>query len=189
MATATAKLSVEQIEKSAAGVPAVFLVKQGNKVVGMLEKYRSTRTETHPWKVFLGHGANRHYLGARYETGRAGAVAAIQNARDAQELSVMKAFAEEQASERAVAEHEARETFKGHTLAELRIAFERIQHPENWKLGLAGIIPVADLDKAQVAAEFYAGSRLDVIYTEPESFGPDRKCFVKGPGYYACVGS
>jgi hypothetical protein len=32
----------------------------------MLEKYRNTRTESHPWKAFQSFGAQREFLGAFY---------------------------------------------------------------------------------------------------------------------------
>jgi hypothetical protein len=84
---------------------------------------------------------------------------------------------------------EATQTYGGYTVAELRTTFEAIHNPTNWKLELAGIIPLADLPKATVAAEFFAGSKLTLAYSEPDHFGPARKCLVKGPGYYACVGA
>lgn len=93
----------------------------------------------------------------------------------------------EEAAERVA--FEAQQTFKGFTIADLRVAFDRVQHSQNWKLGLAGIIPVTDIEKIRTAVEFFAGSPLTVEYTEPVIEGREQMCFVKGPGYYACVGA
>lgn len=50
--------------------PTVYLVKDAERlaegdaaILGMLEKYSNTRTDTHPWKAFAGWGANRVFLG------------------------------------------------------------------------------------------------------------------------------
>ena len=77
--------NIECIDKGGAGRASVYLVKKGpggdEMIVGMLEKYRNTRTETHPWKAFAGHGATRSYLGAFYgPTGREDAIHAIEQA-------------------------------------------------------------------------------------------------------------
>jgi hypothetical protein len=61
--------------------PAVYLAKCEDKVVGMLEKYKNTRTDTHPWKAYKGSGAERVYLGVFYgKTGYKDAVKAIMTA-------------------------------------------------------------------------------------------------------------
>jgi hypothetical protein len=64
---ATAMLKVEQVEKAGKRRPALYLVKDGERIVGLLEKYRNTRTDTHPWKAFSGHGTSRRYIGAFYD--------------------------------------------------------------------------------------------------------------------------
>ena len=40
------------IKKAAKGVPAGYMVKFEGRVIGFLDKYRNTKTETHPWKAF-----------------------------------------------------------------------------------------------------------------------------------------
>lgn len=84
---------------------------------------------------------------------------------------------------------EATQSFKGHALADLRATFDALANPTNWKLPLGGIIPLADVPLARAAAEFFAGSPLEVVYEEPESLGHGRKCYVTGPGYHECIGS
>lgn len=64
-------MTIEIHEKAREGSPAIYLVKEGGTVIGMLEKYRDTRTEHHPWKAYLGYGASRRHLGAFYQS-RAG---------------------------------------------------------------------------------------------------------------------
>lgn len=90
------------------------------------------------------------------------------------------------ADEKAAAD---REFFKGYRVGELRAAFNRIANEGNWKEELAGIVNVSDVEMMTVAAEFFAGSPLKVIYTEPYRQGEIQRCVVKGPGYYACVGA
>jgi hypothetical protein len=41
-----------QIRKASKGQPAGYMVKMAGRVIGFLDKYRDTRTETHPWKAF-----------------------------------------------------------------------------------------------------------------------------------------
>jgi NADPH:quinone reductase-like Zn-dependent oxidoreductase len=79
--------------------------------------------------------------------------------------------------------------YLGYTRGQLKAAFEKVQHPHNWKLALCGIIPVAELAVTEAAAVFFAGSPLMVVYEEPVSFGPGRNCLVKGKGYYEMIGA
>lgn len=75
------------------GQSIVYLLYEGEEIVGMLEKFRDTRTEHHPWKAFLGWGMSRRYLGAFYAEragwpaqpggGRPAALAAVRLAREA----------------------------------------------------------------------------------------------------------
>jgi hypothetical protein len=60
------KVKVEALT-SRAGRPMVYLVKRGNEVVGMLEKYRDTRNECHPLKAFRGTGYERQNVGHFYD--------------------------------------------------------------------------------------------------------------------------
>jgi hypothetical protein len=72
-------MSVEQVRKAGTGTAALFIVKnEAGKVIGLLEKYRDTRHETHPWKAFIGVGMNAKYLGAHYgPTGKKDALNAV----------------------------------------------------------------------------------------------------------------
>jgi hypothetical protein len=77
---------IECISKAKPNHAAVYLVKRAaggdEMIIGMLEKYNNTRSETHPWKAWLGFGATRQYLGAFYaeEGGREAALSAIERA-------------------------------------------------------------------------------------------------------------
>lgn len=80
--------TLEQIKEAkrgdGGGSPAVYLVKDTyGAVIGMLEKYHNTRTETHPWKAFHSFGMQRSFLGAYYtdEGGKSAAIKAIVDAR------------------------------------------------------------------------------------------------------------
>jgi hypothetical protein len=74
----------------------IYVVKDGEAAVGMLVKYRDTRTETYPWQAYLGTGDNPTFLGAYYDSdsfiattqdvmvgGRKAAIQAIADARHA----------------------------------------------------------------------------------------------------------
>jgi hypothetical protein len=85
-------MTVEQVEKARGNSrPAVYLVKDGGAIIGMMEKYRDTRTETYPWQAYLGTGGNPTFLGSFYRHhapdvmngGRKAAIQAIADARHA----------------------------------------------------------------------------------------------------------
>ncbi len=57
--------------------PAIYLVRVNGSVVGMLEKWRNTKTDTHPWKAFAGYGFDSKFVGAYY--GRTGKQQAIDS--------------------------------------------------------------------------------------------------------------
>ncbi len=73
-----------QLERAAKGqIPALYTVwhyqRSRNVPIGMLEKYRNNRSETHPWKAFAGIGMKARYIGAFYD-GREAALEAVLNA-------------------------------------------------------------------------------------------------------------
>lgn len=43
-----------------------FLVRQGNAVLGIVERIKGCRTTRNPWKAYSGHGESLRYLGAHY---------------------------------------------------------------------------------------------------------------------------
>lgn len=45
-------IEIIKIRNGSAANPAGYMVKVGNVVIGFLDKYANTRTETHPWKAF-----------------------------------------------------------------------------------------------------------------------------------------
>ena len=74
---------VELVRKAKAGSAALYKVMEGSEIVGLLEKYNDTRTETHPWKAYLGWGMDTKFLGSFYpgEGGKPEAIRAIAAAR------------------------------------------------------------------------------------------------------------
>lgn len=74
----------------------------------------------------------------------------------------------------------------GFTKSELQAAFEKVQHPENWKFGNKAIIERADFLVTNEATIFFAGSPLKVI----SGLKPGSEKFeVEFAGYYACIGA
>jgi len=46
-------VKIEQVQKARDGSPARFtVVNQAGFIIGLLEKFRDNRTDTHPWKAF-----------------------------------------------------------------------------------------------------------------------------------------
>lgn len=45
-------VKVESYRKARGSSPSVYLVRLDGRVVGLLEKFRNTRQDTHPWKAF-----------------------------------------------------------------------------------------------------------------------------------------
>jgi len=64
--SAIANTTTKLVKKARAKIAALYLVITDGKEIGLLEKYKNTKTETHPWKAFLGVGENAQYLGAIY---------------------------------------------------------------------------------------------------------------------------
>jgi hypothetical protein len=68
---------------------------------------------------------------------------------------------------------------------ELSIAFDRLADERNWKNPLRAWVPYADLELYRTAAQFFAGSPLDVQrYDRAQNH-----VLVTGPGYYSCIGA
>jgi hypothetical protein len=44
-----------------------WLVQRGEAILGVLEKYKDTKSCKHPWKAFVGFGVTVRFLGAFYE--------------------------------------------------------------------------------------------------------------------------
>ncbi len=59
-----------------------YLVKVDGEIIGLLEKWKNTRTDKHPWKAFKGHGAACTFLKAFYpeEGGKDAAILAVVHA-------------------------------------------------------------------------------------------------------------
>lgn len=77
MKKATKAVVVEPYQKAKGGCPAVFLVKRGGNVIGLLEKYPDSKYEKHPWKAIRAYTGE--FLGAFYpeEGGKAAALAVL----------------------------------------------------------------------------------------------------------------
>lgn len=58
-----------------------YLVKRGERILGMLRKGRDTRADKFPWQSYQGVGMGQQYLGAHYGPhGRLEAIADVINA-------------------------------------------------------------------------------------------------------------
>ena len=60
-----AQIKVEAVQKYQHST--LYTVKDGPKLIGFLEKYTNTRTETHPWKPFLPHTHKPFQVGQMLE--------------------------------------------------------------------------------------------------------------------------
>ncbi len=74
------KVTIERVKDSKA--PAQYVVLANGLAVGLLEKYRDTRTDKHPWKAFRGVGHKCQFLQAFYpqDGGKGAAVARVLDA-------------------------------------------------------------------------------------------------------------
>lgn len=76
-------VTIEQQRKASNGSPALYLIKvdgsEDKHIVGMLEKYTNTKTDTHPWKAFIGWGRDAQFSRSYYpeEGGKDAAIAMI----------------------------------------------------------------------------------------------------------------
>lgn len=62
-------LTVKNVRKAVKGSTALYVVYLGADPIGLLERYRNTARETHPWKAYGETGAKAVYLGAFYDDG------------------------------------------------------------------------------------------------------------------------
>jgi hypothetical protein len=61
---------LEQVRKATqANTASLWLVRMNGNIVGMLERFKGTRTEVHPWKAYRGYGPSAKYIGGFYEDG------------------------------------------------------------------------------------------------------------------------
>jgi hypothetical protein len=60
-------LTLVQVAKTTAKMSDLWLVKRGETILGMLEKYKNTKSCYHPWKAWAGYGLTARFLGAFYE--------------------------------------------------------------------------------------------------------------------------
>jgi hypothetical protein len=72
-------LTYKLVHEAKDGNPALYLVLWGSEKIGLLEKYPNTKTETHPWKAYIGVGQAAEFIGSHYgKDGRSKACRAIQ---------------------------------------------------------------------------------------------------------------
>lgn len=64
--TLPAGITTEQVRKAEQKMPALHLIRRGADIIGMVEKYRDSRTDKRPHKGFVGTGHNAIYVGAFY---------------------------------------------------------------------------------------------------------------------------
>lgn len=60
-------LTLVQIKKATSKVSGLWLLKRGETILGLLEKFKDTKFYYHPWKAWVGHGLTAQFLGAFYE--------------------------------------------------------------------------------------------------------------------------
>lgn len=63
------RVKVTKVRDARGARSAMFVVSLDGVELGLLEKYRDTRTDTHPWKAFVGIGAACEFIDAWYGPG------------------------------------------------------------------------------------------------------------------------
>ena len=81
------------------------------------------------------------------------------------------------------------ETGTQYSRAELREAFEMVQHHENWKLPIDSAIPECMADQVREAVIFFAGCVPTFTAVNPKAKASFRRLRVRAIGYYAAVGA
>jgi hypothetical protein len=72
-----------------------------------------------------------------------------------------------------------------YTQEELRAAFEKVQHPENWKFGNKNVVIEAnEVEIVGEAVVHFTGGVMEYYLRKS-----DGKAVVKFEGYYTCVGA
>jgi hypothetical protein len=59
-------ITTEQVRKAEQKMPALHLVRRGADIIGMVEKYRDSRTDKHPHKAIMGTGCDASFVEAFY---------------------------------------------------------------------------------------------------------------------------
>jgi hypothetical protein len=94
----------------------------------------------------------------------------------------MKTIEQILAEEKAAQEtFEAKETYKGHTIAQLRKVFEAIENPEGWKKPWAASVPHPVVNAVLVAVEFFHADKARIAGIEPIT----GNVLMSGNGYQA----
>jgi len=75
----TMKTTLTTVSKKNARETVQLVTDADGREIGLLTKYRDTRTEWHPWKAFAGIGMSSRFLAAYYpsEGGKDAALAAV----------------------------------------------------------------------------------------------------------------
>lgn len=81
------------------------------------------------------------------------------------------------------------ETGTIYSRAELKEAFEAVEHPEHWKMPIDAAIPEHMRDVVEQAVIFYAGCRPTFTPINPKARKANRRLNVKAVGYYVAVGA
>jgi hypothetical protein len=75
------EVKITRVRAATSSLPALYLVTQGSRDLGLLEKRNSTRSAIHPWKAYQGVGASCRYLGSHYgSNGKRDALAQLLSA-------------------------------------------------------------------------------------------------------------
>lgn len=69
--------------------------------------------------------------------------------------------------------------YLGYYHDELVEAFQKVEHPENWKLPFNAVISVDEWEITAAAVEYFTGSTLDLV-----DYGPGGSLVVQAIGYY-----
>lgn len=72
------RVDIFRVKKAAPGIAAMDVVMLDGLDIGLITRFRNTRTDKHPWVAFLGVGEGQVHLGAYWES-KHSAVLAIVN--------------------------------------------------------------------------------------------------------------
>jgi hypothetical protein len=60
------RVELQQIDKLNPRIKRFLVVRPDGNIAGIVERFNDSRTERHPWKVFLGYGSAIKFAGVRW---------------------------------------------------------------------------------------------------------------------------
>lgn len=71
--------TIKQTRTATSQLSAQYVVLENGEEIGLIEKYRDNKSETHPWKAFRGIGMGCQFIGSFYpeEGGKKAAINSI----------------------------------------------------------------------------------------------------------------